>query len=410
MAAKDFFRVVSLQQATVAAGSFEPVGTERLPLADALGRRLGEDVVAALDVPGFDRATMDGYAVAASSTFGASEANPALLRVVGSVDMGQGTALRLGPGEAARIATGGMLPAGADAVVMVEHTEEIDGESIEASRSVAPGQHVLGRGEDVRRGETVLPRGARLRAQELGLLAALGRTELAVHRRPLVAIISTGDEVVPIEREPGPGQIRDVNSTTLAAMVEQAGAVPRSLGLVADDPAALGASSRRALAEADAVLLSGGSSVGARDYTLEVIAALPDAELLLHGVGIKPGKPTLLARVGRKPFWGLPGQVTSAMVVFQLLVRPCLERLGGAVTPEARVRARARISRNVASVHGRADFVRVRLREEAGELWADPILGPSGLVRTMTQADGLVEIGTDVEGLDAGAPVWVTAL
>jgi molybdopterin molybdotransferase len=410
VAAKDFFRVVSLKQASDAACSFEAVGVERVPLGDALGRRLGEDVAAELDVPGFDRATMDGYAVAASSTFGASEANPALLRLVGSVDMGQGTELRLGPGDAARIATGGMLPAGADAVVMVEHTEEIDGESLEASRSVAPGQHVLGRGEDVRQGEIVLPRGARLRPQELGLLAALGRTELSVHRRPLVAIISTGDEVVPIEREPGPGQIRDVNSTTLAAMVEQAGAVARPLGLVPDDPAALGRASRGALAEADAVLLSGGSSVGARDYTLEVIAALPEAQLLLHGVGIKPGKPTLLARVGRKPFWGLPGQVTSAMVVFRLLVRPCLERLGGAVAPEVRARAQARISRNVASVHGRADFVRVRLREEAGTLWADPILGPSGLVRTMTEADGLVEIGTDVEGLDAGTAVWVTPL
>jgi molybdopterin molybdotransferase len=233
---------------------------------------------------------------------------------------------------------------------------------------------------------------------------------VVLRRRPIVAIISTGDEVVPIEAVPAPGQIRDVNSSTLAALVEQAGAAARLCGLVPDDLGALRAASRRALAESDAVLLSGGSSVGARDYTLEVLGALPDADVLFHGVAIKPGKPTMLARAGGKAFWGLPGQVTSAMIVFRLLVRPFLERLGGVNAAEPVLRVPARLARNVASVHGRADFVRVALREEAGTLWAEPILGPSGLLRTMLRADGLVEIGTDVEGLDAGAEVSVIPL
>jgi len=405
---KEFFEVVSLDQALQHAPRFPLLATERVPFAAASGRVLAGDLLSEIELPGFRRSTMDGYAVRASSTFGASEAAPALLEVRGSVTMGTSTDLSVGPGQAARILTGGMLPRGADSVVMIEHTEALDETTIEVTRSVAPAQNVIEADEDLARGQTVLTRGTRLRPQEVGLLAALGQTEVEVYARPVVAILSTGDEVVPAEAAPGPGQIRDINSYTLGAMVEAAGGTALLLGIVPDDMQALSDACRDAIARADMVLVSGGSSVGARDLTLDVIAALPDSEVWIHGVAIKPGKPTILARVGAKPFWGLPGHVASAMVVFHVLVRPFLEHISG-VAPQAgrTLPVRARLSRNVASVHGRLDFVRVRLEERDGEVWATPVLGKSGLIRTMVHADGYFAIDTNSEGLDRGVEVRV---
>jgi molybdopterin molybdotransferase len=407
---REFFQVVDLEEALVRARAFAPLPAERTPLATARGRVLAADLVAETDLPGFRRSTMDGYAVRAASTFGASDAAPALLSVAGAVEMGRAAGVEVAPGQAARILTGGMLPAGADAVVMVEHTETIDETTIEVTRTVAPGQNVVEADEDARRGETLLERGTRLRPQEVGLLAAMGVTEVDVHRLPRVAILSTGDEVVPVEEAPGPGRVRDVNRHTLGALVERTGGLPRPLGIVPDDLEALRDASVRALESADVVLLSGGSSVGSRDLTLEVIGSLPDAEVLLHGVAIKPGKPTILASVGGKAFWGLPGHVASAMIVFHVLVRPHLQHVAGA-RPAPVLRLPARLARNVASVHGRRDFLRVRLEDrDDGPPVAHPVLGKSGLIRTMVEADGLVEIGRDVEGLDAGAEVLVEPL
>jgi molybdopterin molybdotransferase len=406
---REFFQVVDLEEARARAGGFAVAGIERVALAAANGRVLAGDFVAGEDLPGFRRSTVDGYAVRATSTFGASESAPALLTVIGAVEMGAAAGVSVAPGQAARILTGGMVPRGADAVVMVEHTEPIDDVTIEVTRAVAPRQNVIEPADDVARGETLLPRGTRLRSQEIGLLAALGSKDVEVRRRPVVAIISTGDEVVPVEEEPGPGRIRDVNSHTLAAMIECAGAVPRPFGIVGDDFDLLLATCREALAVADTVLLSGGSSVGSRDLTLEVLSALPDARVLLHGVAIRPGKPTILADVGGKAFFGLPGHVASAMVVFHVLVRHHLFHIAGARRgPELRVPAV--LSRNVASVHGRRDFLRVRLEERDGRLLAIPVLGKSGLIRTMVLADGLVEIDRDTEGLDGGAEVSVELL
>ncbi len=408
MSSREFFHVVSLEEALDQCQRFVAVPAETVDLVTALDRVLAADVVAEQDLPGFRRSTVDGYAVAAASTFGAAESQPALLEVVGSIEMGQAAAVAVGPGQAARIATGGMLPDGADAVVMVEHTEVIDGADIEVVRTVAPHQNVIQPTDDAAAGETLIRAGTRLRAQEIGLLAALGRPTVAVHRRPVVAIVSTGDEVIPIDAAPAPGQIRDVNSHSLAAMVHAAGGVAEPLGIVADDYDALAEAARAALARADMVLLSGGSSVGARDHTIDVIRALPDAELLVHGVAIKPGKPTILAAVGGKPFWGLPGHVASAMVVFQMLCRPCLDRLTGVTAPSSPLGSvPARLSRNLASVHGRLDVVRVRLERRAGELWAVPVLGKSGLLRTLVEADGVIEIARDTEGLEAGTEVEV---
>jgi molybdopterin molybdotransferase len=370
---------------------------------------LSADVVADQDLPGFRRSTMDGFAVRAASTFGASDSAPALLTVIGEVAMGTGAGESVGAGQAARILTGGMVPAGADAVVMVEHTESIDATTIEVTRAVAPGQNVIDAADDAETGESVLERGTRLRPQELGLLAALGASGIDVFRRPVVAVISTGDEVVPVEANPGPGQVRDVNAHTLCALVRGSGGDARALGIVRDDFGALLAASRAALSDADVVLLSGGSSVGSRDLTLEVIEALPESEVLLHGVAIKPGKPTILADVGGKAFWGLPGHVASAMVVYHVLVRRHLERIAGA-RPANEFRVPAVLRRNVASVHGRRDFVRVRLEERDGRVLAYPVLGKSGLIRTMVEADGYIEIDRDSEGLDEGTEVRVALM
>ncbi|RPJ70160.1 MAG: molybdopterin molybdenumtransferase MoeA, partial [Desulfobacteraceae bacterium] len=346
--------------------------------------------------------------VQAAATFGASESNPALLDVVGTVLMGQAPEVVTGSEQAARIPTGGELPHGADSVVMLEHADILDERTIEAFRSVAPGQNVIAPDEDYAKGCVVAAAGRRLRPQDTGVLAAFGCTQVNVHRRPKVAIVSTGDEIVPVTAHPGPGQIRDVNSFTLAGLVAAAGARPIPLGIVRDDFNALRSVAARALEGCDMILISGGSSVGARDFTVEVISSFKEAEILAHGISISPGKPTILARVQDRSFWGLPGHVVSAMIVFARIVRPFLLHLGGIRAPlEQELRLPARLNRNVASAPGRTDFIRVRVVRDAEGFRAEPVLGKSGLLNTMVKGDGVIEIGRDVEGLDAGAPVEV---
>ncbi|HJN78182.1 MAG TPA: gephyrin-like molybdotransferase Glp [Myxococcota bacterium] len=403
---REFFKVVSLEQARALAVRFGLVGTEAVGLAGAVGRNLAEDITAPADLPGFRRSTMDGFAVVAASTFGASEAAPALLDVVGEVQMGEVATATVGRGQAVAIPTGGMAPDGADAVVMVEHTEHLDDRTIEVSRPVAPGDNLIASDEDAAAGQVLLRAGQRIRAQEAGLLAAIGQVEVEVFRRPVVAILSTGDEIVPPETQPGPGQVRDVNSTTLAALVTQCGGRPLQLGIVPDELESLSSTCLSALAQADTLLISGGSSVGTRDLTLAVLQALPDAELLAHGVAIRPGKPTILSRTGDKAVWGLPGHAASAMVVFRVLVQPFLQHIGGG-DQAGGLRVSARLSRNVVSAHGRTDFVRVRVEPGQDSVRAVPVLGRSGLLRTMVGAHGLVRIDRDTEGLDAGAQVSV---
>jgi molybdopterin molybdotransferase len=354
---------------------------------------------------------MDGFAVKGSSTFGASEGNPAFITVKGTVAMGESSNLTIGPGEAVRISTGGMLPKGADSVVMVEHTETIDETTIEVSRSVAPGQNMVEIGEDLKDGETILTRGRKIRPQEAGLLSALGKQSVAVYKKPVIGIISTGDEVVPLNETPGPGQIRDINTYTLSALAQESGAAAYPFGIVRDDYNTLVSICSQALARCDMILVSGGSSVGARDFTIEVISAMEDSRVLFHGVSISPGKPTILATIQRKAFWGLPGHVVSAMIVFSRIVKPFVHHISGYARSDAQeLRFEARLNRNVASSQGRVDFLRVRLFKEKGILWAEPILGKSGLINTMVKANGLIEIGMNTEGLDKGAKVEVIPL
>ncbi len=408
---KGFFKVTDLKQVLELVTVFPRCRTEILPLDQVLGRILAEDITAPHNLPEFPRSTMDGFALQASSTFGASEGSPAFLTVKHTVAMGAAPVFFIGPGEACRISTGGMLPAGSDSVVMIEHTEALDDTTIECYRSVAPGQHVLEAGEDFPKNGGLLQKGQPLRSQDIGLLAAFGYQTLRVYARPVVGILSTGDEVVAIDQTPSPGQIRDINSFTLAGQVADGGGIPVPFGIVQDDRDALYEKCRQALDCTDMLLISGGSSVGTRDYTIEILSELPASSILVHGVSIRPGKPTILARAQNKAVWGLPGHVTSAMVVFTVVVRPFLEYIAGREPGATKqLKIPARLDRNVSSAQGRTDFIRVRLLRKSDGIWAEPVLGKSGLINTMVRADGLIEVDRDTEGCDKDTIVEVIPL
>ncbi|WP_300669393.1 gephyrin-like molybdotransferase Glp [Desulfoluna sp.] len=404
-----FFNVSDLDTVMALVETFPVTGVESVPLASALHRTLAEAISSDIDIPGFDRATMDGYAVRGADTFGASDGAPAWLSLAGTVGMGEQPVFALSQGEAAAISTGGMLPEGADAVVMVEHTDRVDTETIEVYRSVAPGHHVITRGEDFQQGRVILTPGTPLGPAEIGLLAAAGCPTVSVYRRPRVGIISTGDEVVSVTETPHMAEIRDINTHTLSAMVTEAGGEPFALGIARDGEGDLEPLLAEALVTCDTVLISGGSSVGMRDRTLTVMQGVAGSEVLVHGIAISPGKPTILARIGDKSVWGLPGHVASAMVVFEVVVRPFLRAAAGSAAM-ARPRVPARLSRNIASAQGRTDFVRVRLVAEEKGYRAEPLPGKSGLIHTMVHADGLLRIEKDTEGLYRDSDVTVRLL
>ncbi|MDR2946004.1 MAG: molybdopterin molybdotransferase MoeA, partial [Candidatus Adiutrix sp.] len=310
----DFLTLKSVDEILNLIGAFEALEAETVPLAEGLGWALAAPFAAPENLPGFDRSTMDGFAVRAKDVFGAGEGHPAALELIGECPMGATPDFRLAPGQCARIWTGGMLPQGADAVVMLEYSRQVGDALMELTNPAAPFENVITAAEDAEQGEELLPAGRRLRPQELGLLAALGRTEISVRRKPRVAIISSGDEVVPAAATPRPGQVRDINSSTLAALAQAAGAESRSLGLAGDSLEQLKSMILEALDWADVLLLSGGSSAGQRDFTIKAFRELPGVEILAHGVAISPGKPLIMARLGQKSLWGLPGHAASALV------------------------------------------------------------------------------------------------
>ncbi len=405
---KPFFQVKTSEEIYKIIKTLPPLTKENICLNDGLNRVLGDDIFSPEDLPHFPRATMDGFAVRARDTFGASEAVPALLTLSGEISMGQEAKTPIEPGHCFRIATGGMVPPGADSVVMIEHSQQLDSNTIEIFRPVSPLDHVVQVGEDIKKAQPVLTAGQRLRPQDLGILAGLGIVNLPVYLQPKAAIISTGDEVVPVEEQPPPGFIRDINSLTLQALTAKAGAVPKLLGRTRDNFEKLKALCEEGWDQADMLLISGGSSVGARDYTLEVIHSFPRSEILAHGISISPGKPTILARIGNKILWGLPGHVVSAMIVFTLFVKPCLHHLEGETIDRQPPRFKAQLSRNIASAQGREDYIRVSLQKGKQGWEAMPILGKSGLISTMVRADGLVRIDQNCEGLEKGE--WVEVM
>ncbi len=406
---KDFFTVTPLEKVFEYIRTFPVVSGENIPVTEAAGRILAQNITAEEDIPGFARSTMDGYAVCASSTYGASEGNPAYLTLTGAIAMGKKSPDSVSPGNAVRISTGGMLPDGADSVVMLEYVTEIDDTTLEIYKSVAPGGNVITRGEDVHADQTLVEAGIKIRPQEIGLLAALGKDRVDVYKKPVIGILSTGDEIVPIQTTPGPAQVRDINSYTLLGQIINSGGIPVSYGIIKDDYQALFEKCALAVGNSDMLIISGGSSVGTRDLTIEILNALNDSTILVHGIPISPGKPTILAKAGNKPVWGLPGHVTSAMVVFDRVVRPFIEHAGGMDLLKNRNQpcVLAKITRNLSSAQGRIDFVRVRLKKKDNAYWAEPILGKSGLINTMVQADGLIEIDMNTEGLNKGTEVSV---
>lgn len=406
---KPFFRVVSLKEALSLLEAFDRLPQEHVSLEHAYGRVLAQALTAHEDMPGFNRSTMDGFAVRSVDTFGASESSPALLEVVGEVVMGRLCDISLEKGQAVRVWTGGALPANADAVVMVEHTEQLDATTIEIFHAVAPYENVVRIGEDFKTGTTLLSPGHRLRPQDLGLLAAMGQLTIEVFRKPRVALISSGDEVVPVEQTPPPGCIRDVNRYVLTSMLQEAFAVPIWMGIAPDTLDGLSTMIAKGIRCADMIMISGGSSMGSRDHVIDAVNAYQDSEIMFHGVAVSPGKPLIAARIGSRPVIGLPGHPVSAMVGFQQLVVPLLRHIEGESVrkPYLRPTIRATLSRNCPSKEGRIDFIRVRLKHKDGALLADPVPGKSGMISSMVRAHGFIVIDSDSEGLYRGDGVTV---
>jgi len=404
-----FFKVKTSEEVFKILEGFDPVGNENVSINDALGRVLSGDIISHENLPGFYRSSVDGYAVKANDTFGATESLPALLEVSGEVIMGQIPNMALGPGKAVKISTGGMLPEGADGVVMVEYCHGLDEKTIEVSRAISPLENVIRPDDDFKEGASILKKGFFLRPQDLGLLAGLGISEVSVYKKPKVAIISTGDEVIPIDQTPAPGQVRDINSHTLSAFCRQVGAVPITLGLCGDSFSQLKDMVAIGLDIADTVWISGGSSVGTKDLTLKVFESFEEMELLVHGISISPGKPTIIARIGTLAIFGLPGHTVSAMVVAEVFLKPFLFRLSGRnnFQAAAHYHVEAELSRNIESASGRDDYIRVKLNNRGDKIIAEPIFGKSGLISTLVEAHGLIRIDRNTEGLYQGQSVRV---
>ncbi|MGB6454722.1 MAG: gephyrin-like molybdotransferase Glp [Streptosporangiaceae bacterium] len=402
---REFFTTRTVGEALAGFRPDRRTPAETVPVVAALGRVPVESVSAPHPLPGFARSTVDGYAVRAADTYGVSEGLPGYLQVTGAVLMGTEPDVTVGLGTAVSMPTGGVLPAGADAVVMVEYTQQAMTGTIEVVRPVAPGEGVVRADEDAAQGAELVPAGRPLRSQDLGMLSAAGITAVPVHARPRVTIFSTGDEVVPPETTVlRAGQVRDATAAALAGLVTESGGEPVSAGIVADDPAALEAALRAALPTSDMIVISAGSSVGARDETAGVVARLGEPGIWCHGLSIKPGKPTLLADCEGVPVIGLPGNPRSALVVFRLLGIPLVRLIGGCSTPPPEPTVRVTLARDLPSATGRLDVVQVQVADGA----AIPVFGLSALLSVLTAADGFLIIPEEATGLDAGTEVDVT--
>jgi molybdopterin molybdotransferase len=392
---------------------------EDLSISNALGRVLAHEVLSPSDQPAFDRSTMDGYAVRSVDTFGAAESRPAMLTVIGDIPMGVMPSSVIGKGQAMKIATGGALPKVADAVVMFEQTLPVDDKSIEVVKAVAPEENVSKVGEDMRKGEAVFAKGHVIRPQDMAALASMGITRISAFVKPRVAIISTGNEIVPADTVPGPGQIRDSNSYNLEGLISQAGGVAMKKGILPDEYDRLRKALEEALSDCHIVLFTGGSSVGTADFTARVINDLGPPGVLVHGVSLKPGKPLIIGVVRGTgsgaliPVFGLPGHQAAVSICFEQFVKPVLTRFTGAVSDPALEgvslyrTVKAKLARSIASSPGREDHVRVILERQDDGLWARPVFGASGLISTLVKAVGTVVVPVNSIGIEAGEEVEV---
>lgn len=377
--------------------------TEILPLHACLGRVIAEDVKATENVPNFNRSSVDGYAVRAGDTFGCSDSMSAILKLRGVINMGEAANFTISPGECAYVPTGGAVPDGADAVVMLEYTESYGGGEIGILKPAAPGNNMVYIGDDVYPGKIVLKKGRILRAEDVGALAALGICELAVAKKPIVGILSTGDELVEVNEVPSVGQVRDVNSSMLCSAVQCFGGTPVALGIVRDGYVRLRNALNSALEACDIVLISGGSSVGQMDSTCAVIDER--GELLLHGIAMKPGKPTIVGNVDGKPVFGLPGHPLAAHFVAEVFVKPLIEQMLGCTTRSCTVRAV--LTEAVSANHGREQYSGAVLFDEDGITYVRPVHSKSGLISTLAGCDGYFAVPRDCEGFAKGEEIEV---
>lgn len=382
---------------------------ESVDLTHGRGRVLAEDVVAPFHVPEFNRSTVDGYALISRDTFGVSDSLPVFLEVLGSVEMGKVADLEVTSGKAVYIPTGGMIPQGADAVIMVEYIEKLDEGTIAVYRSVAPGEGMIHKGEDIKKGEVLLSRGTTLGAHDLGALAAMGYQRVKVFVRPRVTIISTGDEIVAPREEIQMGQIRDINTYALGAMVESMGGQVVERLLLRDDYDVLRDHLSKVSKDSDMVLISGGSSVGLKDMTAKVIDSLGSPGVFVHGVAIKPGKPTIIGRINDTAVFGLPGHPVSALIVCRLFVGHLMELLLSQ-QPNQDLQVDAITQENIHSAPGKETYQMVELFPEGDRMLAQPVYGKSGAISTLTRAHGYIKIETNREGINKGDRVRVTLL
>lgn len=383
--------------------------TEFVELDKALGRILAEDLISPEPIPSFRRSTVDGYAVRAADTQGVTESIPVFLEVIEKVDIGSPAEKTVGPGQCVYVPTGGMVPEGADAMVMIEYCETFDDTSIAVYDSVSPGRNVVSIGEDIRENALFLKKGTRLRPQEIGVLSSAGVHQVPVYVPWKITIISTGDELVPAEETPKPGQIRDINTYVLKAMSRKYGFEVMETQVLKDQRPLLEAAVKKAMETSDLVVASGGSSQGEKDHTASVLDQLGDPGVFTHGIALKPGKPTILGYDGRSEtiLVGLPGHPAAAMMVFELMAIWLFRQMTHQPEPAGTM---ASIETNVVSAPGRSTCLLVELEETPDGYLAKPILGKSGLMTTLSRAHGYTMIDTNKEGLKAGETVKVTLL
>lgn len=407
---KPFLKLKSISEILGSYADILPLAEEEILLDDACGRVLSRPFMAPFDLPGFPRSSVDGYAVHARDIFGATQNSPALLQLIGKCEMGKKPELTLGLGQAASISTGGMLPEGADCVVMLEYVKLLGSDLIEITRPEAPGANIIKADEDARKNEILIPKGKKLRPQEIGCLASFGVMRVNVYKKAKVGIISTGREIIPAGQLPKMAQIYDVNSHSLAALVKEAMANPSQFGIVDESPKALENALKKTILENDVVVVSGGSSAGMADNTLKAFLSMPDAELICHGAAISPGKPFILVKAGKKWLLGLPGHVASALITARVFLLPLLQKLQGSDNaPDPAIRAI--LTRSITSALGRQDYIRCELSSEAEtEYYATPIPKPSGVISGLVKADGLVVCPENRDGLAKGESVEVILL
>ncbi|AEH22598.1 molybdenum cofactor synthesis domain protein [Thermodesulfobacterium geofontis OPF15] len=389
---------------------FRCLSFEIVSIESAYNRITYEDILAPENLPGFKRSTVDGFAVRSQDTFGAKETMPVYLTVKGHIPMGVAPDFSLNPGEAASIGTGGMLPEGADAVVMIEHVNVVSSDLIEILKPIGPGENVIFEDEDIKEGELVIPKGHKLKPQDIGALAGLGISQIKVVKKPVIAIILTGDEIIPYTEKVTPGKIRDINSFTLAGLIDLAGGIPLKMGIVKDDYKELKAIVNKAYELADIILITGGTSAGIKDMTAQIINELGEPGIIFHGVSIKPGKPIIAGVCNNKPVFGLPGHPVAVYICFELFVKPVINKMLGLTDKTYKPKVKAKLTKSISSQAGRRDFIRVYLEEKEGELLATPLLSKSGLIMTLVKANGILCIPEDLLGFEKDEIVEVELL